>query len=154
MSVKTQGTELYFIDPDDGSIVNVGCVTQLTGAGATRDQIEDTCLSADARHYKPGLLTPGQVSFNINADPSDASHTRLYELLVAGTELSFALGWSDGVADAAADSNLAFDLPTTRSWLSFDGYVSAFPFDFNSNAVVQTGATMQMNSTPVWTPKA
>ena len=154
MAVKTQGTELFFLDPTTGLAVEVGCVTTITGLTAARDQIETTCLDSSARTYEAGMATPGAASFTINADPNDASHVRLHELYVAGTKVDWALGWSDGTSTPTGDTNGNFNLPTTRSWISFNGYVSDFPFDFALNAVVASNLSIQISDFPLWAVKA
>lgn len=153
MAKKTQGTELYYIDPDTFQTTKVGCVTGINGLTAGRDQIETTCLDSDARTYEAGMATPGAAQFTINFDPGDASHTRLHELYVAGTTLDWALGWSDGTAAPTSDST-AFDLPTTRTWITFEGYVSDLPFDFALNSVVSSQVAIQVSGFPTLTPKA
>lgn len=153
MAVKTQGTELYFLDPEDGSVVEVGCVTTITGLTAARDQIETTCLDSGARTYEAGMATPGAAQFTINADPGDPSHVRLHELYVSGEKVDWALGWSDGTAAPTSDTD-GLVLPSTRSWINFNGYVSDFPFDFALNAVVTSNLSVQVSDFPVWTPKA
>lgn len=153
MAVKTQGTELYFIDPTDGSVTEVGCVTTITGLTAARDQIETTCLDSTARTYEAGMATPGTASFGINFDPSEASHTRLHELYVAGTKVDWALGWSDGTATPTVDSNDDFVLPSTRTYITFNGYVSDLPFDFALNAVVQSNVSVQVSDFPILVAK-
>lgn len=154
MAVLTQGTQLYFIDPYDNSVVEVACATAISGLEAARDQIETTCLSGDSRTYEPGMPTPGQVSITINADPREASHIRLHELYRAGTKINLAVGWADGTAAPTADSNGAFTLPSTRSWIDWKGFVANFPFDFALNAVVTTNIPVQLSDFPEWTPKA
>jgi len=42
MSVKTQGTELYFVS--SAAVLKLTCPTGITGLGGARDQIETTCL--------------------------------------------------------------------------------------------------------------
>lgn len=155
MSVKAQGTQLYFIDPDDNSVVEVACITELTGLSQSRDQIETTCLSDNERSYEAGLATPGQANFGIYPDPAEASHIRLHELAVLGTKLDWAAGWSDGkgIDPTGVDSN-GFDLPTTRTWLTFNGYISDFPFDFAQNAVVTSNLGIQTSGPTTWVPKA
>jgi hypothetical protein len=153
MAVKTQGTELWFIDPTGDILTKVGCVTSVTGLTAARDQIETTCLEDQARSYEAGLATPGQAQFGINFDPADASHVRLHELYVAGTNLEFALGWSDGTSPPTNDSSL-FVLPATRSWIEFGGFISDLPFDFSQNAVVASTVSVQVSGFPVLTPKS
>lgn len=148
MAIKTQGTQLFFIDPEDFSVVTVGCVTSITGLTAARDQIETTCLDSAARTYEAGMATPGAAQFSINFDTSDASHNRLHELYVAGTKVDWALGWSDGTAAPTSDST-AFTLPTTRSWIEFNGYISDLPFDFALNTVVTSNVAIQVSDFPV-----
>lgn len=154
MAKKTQGTELYFIDPDSGDVTEVGCVLNIDGIDTTNEQLDATCLSDLARRYESGLATPGQATFGINIDPSDASHVRLHQLKVAGTTIEWALGWSDGtgippVRDTAGD----WTLPTTRSWLTFEGYMASFPFSFAQNAFVTSNVGIQVSGEPVLTPK-
>lgn len=154
MAVKTQGTDLFAIDPEDGSLLEVGCVTSIDGIDTTIEQIETTCLSSLARTYIAGLLTPGAATFGINTDPSDDSHVRLHQLKTAGTELSWALGWSDGTADPTVGSPDAFILPTSRSWITFQGFMNSFPFAFAQNSVVQSTVGIQISGDPVLVPKA
>lgn len=154
MAIKVQGSELYFIDPDGNAITKVTCITTLDGLDAARDQIETTCLDSDARTYEAGLATPGAATFGINTDPGDASHVRLHELYIAGTKVNWALGWSDGTAPpSSVDTDLEFVLPATRSWITFNGYVSSFPFSFAQNAVVASALSVQVSDFPVLVPK-
>ncbi|MBH2008258.1 MAG: hypothetical protein I8H71_01025 [Xanthomonadaceae bacterium] len=46
-----------------------------------------------------------------------------------------------------------FVLPATRTWFTFEGYVSDFPFDFTGNAVVSTQAAIQRSGGSAWIPK-
>lgn len=152
MAQKTQGTQLYFIDPDDGAVVTVGCVTAITGLTAARDQIETTCLDSAARTYEAGMATPGAAQFTINFDNSDASHVRMHELYREGTVLEWAIGWSEDDTAPTSDSANEFDLPGSRSWIAFRGYVSDLPFDFALNAVVTSNISVQVSDFPVLVP--
>lgn len=153
MAVRTQGTELWFIDPDTNSPTKVGCVTTLSGLTAQRDQIETTCLDSEARTYEAGMATPGAAQFGINFDPSDASHVRLHQLYVAGTTLDWALGWSDGTAPPTSDTS-GFVFPSTRTWVGFEGYISDLPFDFQLNAVVASTVSVQVSDFPTLVPRS
>lgn len=155
MAVKTQGTDLYVIDPEDGSVLKVGCVTSIDGIDTALDQIETTCLESPARTYEAGLATPGTASFGINVDPKDGSHLRLHQLKVAGTTLMWAVGWSEtpGLAPTA-DTNGNFNLPGGRSWITFEGFMNSFPFTFAQNAVVQSTVGIQVSGEPVLTAAA
>lgn len=149
MAKKTQGTQLYVVDPDNDTLITVGCVTQISGITAARDQIETTCLDSTARTYVAGMATPGAAQFTINFDPTDASHVRLHELYVAGTSTEFAIGWSDGTAAPTVGTPGGFTLPTTRTWISFDGFLTDCPFDFSLNAVVTSQLSVQISDFPV-----
>lgn len=153
MSKKTQGTMLYTIDPDTDTVLLVGCVTNIDGIDSTIEQIEDTCLESPERTYKPGLGTPGAATFAINFDTADASHVRLYELKQAGTTLPWAIGWSDGTAAPTVATVGEFELPATRSWLTFEGFMNSFPFTFALNAVVASTVGIQISGAQTLTPK-
>lgn len=165
MAVKSQGSQLYVIDPEDGTVIEVGCVTSIDGIDTTLDQIETTCLSEDARSYVAGLATPGTATFTINADYRDESHVRLHQLKVEGRTLKWALGWRQEDSNGApvlpgdpptviTDSNgdYEFDVPGARSWILFEGYMSSFPFSFAQNTVVTSNVGIQVSGEPVWIP--
>jgi hypothetical protein len=152
MAVKTQGSDLYFVDPHDNDVVKVGCVTQISGINAARDQIEVTCLDSAARIYEAGLGAPGAATFGINFDPQDDSHVRVHELYVEGVKINWALGWSDGTADPTADTDGEIVADGSRSWIVFNGYISDFPFDVNLNSVVQSNVSIQVSDFPVVIP--
>lgn len=169
MSILSQGTQVFALvpsltTPGEFEVMEIECATAFNPGGNPADQIEDTCLSANVRSYKRGLRTPGQASLTLNADPRNASHVRLHQLSEDDTveSISWAVGWSDGPRDAAGTPTALptlnadgddFDLPNTRTWFVFDGYVSDFPFDFAANAVVTTAATIQRSGGSAWIRK-
>lgn len=154
MAIKTQGTELYFIDPSDDTVMEVGCITSFTGLDATLAQIETTCLSAEAHTYVAGMPTPGTATFGINFDPSDASHVGLHELYKTGTSLTWVLGLGDGTDSPSVDSEGDPVLPVTRTFITFGGYISSFPFDLALNSVVTNSIGVQISGFPNLAPKA
>ncbi|WJO30977.1 phage tail tube protein [Pseudomonas monteilii] len=169
MSILTQGTQVFALAPPVSgtgplTVLEVECATAFSPGGAPKEQIEDTCLSSKERTYKPGLRTPGQASLTINADSSNASHIRLHQLSEADgdTTIKWAVGWSDGPLDADGKPTALptvnaegddFELPATRTWFVFQGYVADFPFDFAANAVVSTAASIQRSGGSAWIPK-
>lgn len=159
MSKLTQGTQVYFIDPETNLETVVECATAFNPGGNPADQLEDTCLESQSRTYKPGLRTPGQASLTINADPDNASHLRLYELSQENPPptLHWAIGWSDGnVAPAVttdSSGDTVFGPADSRSWFLFDGYVADFPFDFQLNSVVTSDVSIQRSGDSFWIPK-
>lgn len=66
------------------------------------------------------------------------------------------VGWSDGkgVVPTVNTKGDNFELPATRTWFAFDGYVSDFPFNFALNAVVTTTVTIQRTGGSTWIKKA
>lgn len=155
MAQKTQGTMLYVIDPDDDSVLEVGCITNISGLDSTLEQIETTCLSESARTYVAGLATPGTATFTINADSEDESHIRIHQLKKSGENLQWAIGWSDGVAPPTIDAGppVGFTLPASRSWITFEGFMNSFSFDFSQNSVVTSSVGIQVSGDPDWIPK-
>lgn len=96
MPIKTQGTDLYAIDPANNALLLVGGFTSLDGIDSAIAQIDVTTFASKAREYDAGLAEPGSASFGINIDPQSKAHLRLHQLKAAGTKLSWAVGWSDG----------------------------------------------------------
>lgn len=152
MSIKTQGTNLYFID--SSSVVTMGCPTGITGLGGTRDQIDVTCLNAtDDRSFVSGLGNPGQVSVPFVFDPSAASHQTLLDLHDTGAVTEWAIGLSDGTAAPTIVSGaLAFG--TGRTYASFDGFVADINIDIATNEVVRGTLTLQRSGSVAWSFKA
>lgn len=158
MTIKSQGTDLYTIDPATGALLDVGCITSLDGIDTAIDQIETTCLNDITRTYEAGLSTPGAATFGLQFDPSEVNHIRLHQLKTAGTQLKWAIGFSDGTVapttgtDSSGDNE--FVLPPTRSWLVFDGYMNSFPFTFGLNTMVTSTVGIQVSGEPVLIPKS
>lgn len=154
MSMKTQGTHLYLIDPADCSILQVACVRGVTGVGATLNEDDETCLEDEAPSFSPGAWVPGTANFELNFDTANPSHKRLYELFMAKETLNFAVGWSDGTDAPGVDSDCDFELPATRSWVTFVAYISGLPWDFALSARVTSSVPLRMSGVPVLIPKA
>ncbi|URD40652.1 phage tail protein [Pseudomonas sp. BYT-5] len=162
MSILTQGTQVYaLVKPVTGTgpltVLEVECATAFNPGGSPKEQIEDTCLSSKERTYKPGLRTPGQASLTINADPNNASHIRLHQLSEedGDTTIKWAVGWSDGTeAPTLNTAGDDFELPETRTWFVFEGYVADFPFDFAANSVVSTAVSIQRSGGSAWIKKS
>lgn len=151
--MRTAGVTLWFLDPDNGcAAVQVGCPTSISGLDSTIDQLETTCLDSLARTYEAGLATPGTASFTLSLDPQDESHTRLLELKKAGTNLQWAIGFpeSQDVPTGGADSfgDCEFTLPATRSWVTFEGFVNSYAFDFSLNALITATVGVQVSGDP------
>lgn len=162
MSILTQGTQVFaLVPPASGTgantVLEIEGLTTFNPGGTPADQIETTTLKDKARTYKKGLRTPGNASGSVQADPANAGHVRLAQLAAADgdTTLKWAIGFSDGTAaPTVASGGSEFTLPTSRTWFTFDGYVSDFPFDFATNTVVTTALAIQRTGAGAWQPKS
>ena len=152
MSIKTQGTNLYFID--GSSVVTMGCPTGITGLGGTRDQIETTCLNAtDDKSYVSGLGNPGQISVPFVFSPSDTSHQKLLALHDTGAVTDWMIGLSDGTAAPTIVSG-QLSMASTRTAASFDAFVADINVDIATNEVVRGTLTLQRSGSVAWSYKA
>lgn len=151
MAKKTQGTHLYWIKDD--TTVQMVAATSINGITAQRDSIETTDLTMNAKTFMPGLLSPGSAQFTLQFDPSNPVHEDLHAAYVAGDTLKWALGWSDGTTAPTATAG-DFTLPTTRSFITFDGFIQDFPFDFSLNTVVTSQISLQISGMPALKAKA
>lgn len=150
MAKLTQGTTLYWIKTP--TTVQAVAATNVSGISAQRDSLETTDLTLDAKTFLPGLMSPGSAQFSIQFDPSNPVHIDLHAAYKAGTVLKWALGWSDGTATPTAAASV-FVLPATRSFLSFDGFITDVTFDFKINSIVDSQLSLQISGMPTLTPK-
>lgn len=145
MAVKTQGTELYVRMQNTTTgydLFKVGCPTGITGLGGSRSQIETTCLDDVEQTFVAGFPQPGQVTVNLDFDPSKVSHRELWDHFDDGDVLKWVIGLSDGTAQPTVDGSGTITFATTRSFIEFDGYIADFPIDLALNSVAKT--TMQV----------
>ncbi|MEN9903703.1 MAG: hypothetical protein RLZZ555_268 [Pseudomonadota bacterium] len=154
MTVKTQGTELFFADSTatTPAMVKLTCPTGITGLGGAADQIDVTCLDATTdRAFTRGLGNPGQVSVPFIMKPTDASHQRLFALKESGDTLNWMICLSDGSADPVYASG-SLTAPTGRTSIAFSAYIADVALDIATNEVVRGTLTLQRSGavTPTW----
>lgn len=146
MAIKTQGTQLYFLDNKDGKeeIIQIGCPISVSLGDVSVDTIETTCLSATVRSYVTGLESPGEGKIGINLDPANASHMRLYEIQddKANNEIWLILGLSESTTEPIL-SNEQVLLAGDRSWLVCKVTINGFPFAIEGNSVIQVEIPIQ-----------
>lgn len=145
-TIKTQGTELFFVDTvtdSDPAVAKVDCPTGITGLGGPADQIETTCLDSTDAEYVGGLKRPGAITVPINFIPSSASHAALISLQESGATVGWMIGFSNGTTQPTLDTDGALEFPANRDALGFDGYVSDFNLDIATNEIVRATLTIQ-----------
>ncbi len=154
MSIKTQGTEVYFVNPSGLALVKLNCPTGVTGLGGAADQIEVTCLDATNKGFVQGLKNPAAVSIPFNFDPAQTSHQLLETLYEAGTTLDWMVALSDATTQPTVDSNGNFVALTGRTNIVFEGYIADLNLDLATNEVVRGTLTVQRSGSKVVTYKA
>jgi hypothetical protein len=155
-TVRTQGTELFFIDTvtDSNSTVRkMACPTGITGGTGAKDQIEDTCLdNTEDKTFKAGLGNPGARSVPFNFIPSNFSHQTLLELKRTGENVKWFVGLSDGTAVPTIDDDLNWIPPAAplRTSYEFEGYVSDVAIDIATNEIVRGTLSIQVSGSDTW----
>lgn len=155
-TVKTQGTELFFVDSisdSTASIVKLACPTGITGLGGAADQIEDTCLDAITdKTFVRGLGNPGQVSVPFNLIPRDGSHQVLFDLKDTGDVIPWIACLSESTTDPTLDSNDGFNPPADRTSFEFQAYIADINIDIATNEIVRGTLTLQRSGAvvPTW----
>lgn len=145
MSMKTKGTRLYLIDPRNNQLSTIECPKSVTGLGLSKPQLDETCLDSDTITFGPGMATPGTASVVLDFDTAKDSHMLIDDLEENDVTAKWALGFSDGTAAPTVGSDGDFVLPTSRSWVIWEGYISDVPLDFALNANV--AQTFQIQTT-------
>lgn len=157
-TIRTQGTELFFVDAFSATaavVVKLACPTGITGLGGAADQLEDTCLdNTTDKTYKRGLGNPGQVSVPFNFIPSNVSHQILFDLKESGDVIPWMIGLSDGTAVPTLDSNEQLVPPAApqRTSIGFDAYIADVNIDIATNEIVRGTLTLQRSGAvrPFW----
>lgn len=141
MSVKTQGTGVYFID--SAAVAKLSAPTGVSGLGGASDQIEDTDLDATTdKTFVAGLGSPGQVSIPFNFKPGEASQQTLFELKDSKEIVGWMIGLSDGTAAPTITSG-ALVAPAGRSCFAFSAFVADVTIDIATNEIVRGTLTLQ-----------
>ena len=126
-SVQTQGTTLE-VHNSSGVFISVGEVTDITGPGGQAAEIDTTNLSSTAKEYNIGLKDEGQVTLELNYDPSDTGQDRLIALYDAQTSDTFKITLQDSGSE---------------TW-TFDAYVMGRPITINRDDVVKMSITLRI----------
>ncbi len=139
--VKSQGTELFVIDTISATaaaLVKMVCPTGIQGLGGPRDKTETTCLdTTDDKTFVAGLGNPGTVTVPFNFVPRDGSHQALFDWKAAGTNMKWVACLSESATDPTLDSDDEFVLPTDRTTIEFEAFVSDVNIDIGTNDIVR-----------------
>lgn len=156
MELKTQGTELFVLTGDSAgdspdTVLKVGKLTSIDGVGGSASDIDVTNFDSEAMEFLVGLLDNGSANFGLNLDPDDDSHVML-QSLAGGPRLKWAIGMSDDTTDPT-EAGGAFVLPSTRTWLTFEGSLQQWQYAFAVNDAVRVTAAIRISGAIDLTPK-
>lgn len=153
MARLSQGTQVYFLDPETKKVVAVQCATNFNPGGAPRDAIDSTCMEDTYSSSIPGLRQNASATLNINADDRYESHYRLWELFqIDDLEAHpWVIGFPGSKSIPTVNTaGTEFVLPEDRTWFLFNGYITDFPLDFESNALITGAITIQRSGGAEW----
>jgi len=149
--IKTQKTELYFVNNDVApALVKLGALTDFSGLGGQKAEIDATNLDSLAKEFFTGLEDPGTFSVNLNLDPSDAVHQALLKVKDDGTINDFVLCLSDGSA-APTYSTGTITPPTARTSVHFQASVQQLTVSGAADAIVKAAVQLRITGLPTWT---
>jgi len=145
MSVKTQGTELFFVDRSGTpALVKMAAPTGLSGLGGAADQIDSTNLEDLVdKTFVRGLGNPGLVSVPFILKPSEASHQSLFTFKDSGEVLDWIACLSETATDPTLSAGNEIVPPTTRTSFTFEAYIADVEIDVATNEIVRGTLTLQ-----------
>ena len=154
MSVKTQGTHLYFVAGDPLALMKMTCPTGITGLGGPKTQIPNTCLdNEEDETFISGLGQPGTVSVPFILKPTEADHQELFVLKDAGQVIRWMGCLSDGKTAPTRTAD-EIEAPTGRTSFGFDAYVADVNIDIATNELVRGTLELQRSGKVDWTWKS
>ncbi len=157
MSIKTKGTELWFVfnNSNGYNIVKFGCPKGIQGLGGAKSQINETCLDSLEMEFGPGMATPGAITVNTDIDWSKVSHQDLIHMDENDTKTTWIVGFSDGTSVPTVNNTTgAITWPSTRSFVEFLGYIADLPLDIQINANVVSAVSIQRSGKKTYHFKA
>lgn len=153
--LRTQGTELWMLDPDavvGEEIVKIGNVTGYGEFGKQSNDIVVSNLDSTAVEKLAGLPDNGDLGLTVNVDPTSAAHQLLEDLAGTDARRTFCIGYSDGTtAPTFVDPNLT--APTARTSQTFLASVKAFRQSVGLDSVVSANVSLGISGAMVRTWK-
>lgn len=147
MSIKTKGTEIWFIFPDSHgfSLVKLGCPKGFQGLSGSKSQIDETCLDSDEMEFGPGMASPQPITVNLDFDDSKVSHRDLIYMDDNDLTVKWIVGLSNGKSVPTVDNTTGAvtSWPTDRTFIEFMGYIADVPLEININANVTSAVSVQ-----------
>lgn len=154
--IKSQGTHIYFVDPNGASndnMLKLMCPKGITGIGAgAKPPIDTTCLDATTdRTQVTGLSTPSPITIPVNFIPSSGAHQALIELKNSGDRVQWMALLSDGTAlPTFVAGEIIPPAAPLRTSVQWEAEVSEFSIDIQTDEVVQGTLTLLRSGSETW----
>jgi hypothetical protein len=134
-TLESQGATLAIsVGTSPTSFTTIANVIDISGPGGSASVIDITNLASVAREKRMGLPDEGQVTFNVQLDPDNATHQAVRDARKNRTECQFRITLTDST-------------PTT---LIFNGFVLNFSVSLAVDDVVKASITIEVNGAVAW----
>jgi hypothetical protein len=134
-TLESQGATLAIsVGTSPTSFTTIANVIDVSGPGGSASVIDITNLASVAREKRMGLPDEGQVTFNVQLDPDNATHQAVRDARKNRTECQFRVTLTDST-------------PTT---LTFNGFVLNFSVSLAVDDVVKASITIEVNGAVAW----
>ena len=133
-AIESQGVKLAVSSGSPTTFANIGNITDFSGPGGQAAIIDTSNLDSTFREKMMGLPDEGQVTFNVNWDPDNTTHTTLRSARAARTRAEFRITLTDAT-------------PTVGT---FFGYVVGLTLSGAVDAVVKAALTIEVDGPIAW----
>lgn len=145
--IKTQGTELYILDPTDtgNEVRKIGRVTGAGEFSTSTTEITTTNLDSTSVEKINGLTDNGTVTFQYDYDPQDGGQLSLMSRK-GGSNARFLLCLSES-STPPSYSGGNYVLPTDRTTLDFFAAVQSVDKGGNTDDIWRGSFTLSISGT-------
>jgi hypothetical protein len=134
-TIESQGVTLAIsVGTSPTSFVTIANIKDFSGPGGQASVIDITNLASVAREKRMGLPDEGQLTFNVDLNPDDATHQSLRDARKNRTECEFRVTLTD----------------PTATTLTFNGFVLGFVVSGAVDDVVKAAITVEINGAVTW----
>ena len=143
--IRTQGTQVYIHDTTGTpSVKAIPNVVDIGEFGPQADDIDITNFDSAAKEFLTGLADNGELTLQLNLDPSNAAHRLLDAKAGNGERFKFAVCLSDGTA-APTLASTVFTAPTGRTSYIFEASVKAFRRAIKTNDANRVNCVLRIS---------
>jgi hypothetical protein len=132
--IESQGVKLAVSTGSPTSFSNIGNIVDFSGPGGQAAVIDISNLDSTFREKLMGLPDEGQLTFNVNWDPDNTTHTTLRANRAARTRTEFRITLTDAT-------------PTTGT---FFAYVLGLVLSGGVDQAVKAALTLEIDGPIAW----